>query len=190
MEMANNPEQTNKVFSMKIDDLYDFLSENKSLLTIGKQLVSYHIKDGGDHLVGNLGEVCSLASKICLIIQAILDATDEQDEVAYVYAKDMLMLQSLLSLLILPLTRQAMMLHLLLKLLAQLVLKVFFPQRLQARQLLVLTLIPHLVVKSQQSVLVLTQFSMLLPQTQIASKKSLILSTLLMLLTIQHLLAM
>ena len=96
MEMSNNPEQTTKVFSMKIVDLYDFLDESKSLLTIGKQLVSYHIKDGGDHLVGNLGEACSLASKICLIIQTILDATDEQDEVAYVYAKDMLMLQSLL----------------------------------------------------------------------------------------------
>ena len=96
MEMANNPEQTTKVFSMKIVDLYDFLDESRSLLTIGRQLVSHYIDSGSDHLVGNLGEMCSLASKVCLIVQTILDATDAQDEVAYVHAKDMLMLQSLL----------------------------------------------------------------------------------------------
>jgi len=96
MEMSDKPEQTTQVFSMKISDLYEFSYECENLLAFGKQLISYHMKDGGDYLVGNLGEMCSLASKIFFTIETILDATDEEDEVAYVSAKDMVMLQSLL----------------------------------------------------------------------------------------------
>jgi hypothetical protein len=96
MEMPNNPEQTTKVFSMRVDDLYDFLNESKSLLSNGKQMVFHHLDNSSDYVVGNLGEMCSLSAKICLHIQTILDVTDDEDDVVYVHAKDMLVLQTLL----------------------------------------------------------------------------------------------
>ena len=94
--MPDNPEQTTKVFSMKVSDLHDFLQECKSLLFVSKQMITYHLDEGGDYLVGNLGEMCSLAAKISLHIQTILDAVDDEDDVVYVYDRDMVALQTML----------------------------------------------------------------------------------------------
>ena len=96
MEMANKPEQPTKVFSMQAADLYDFFEEAENHVMFGKELISYYMEEGGDYLIGNHGEMCSLPSKMSLIIQDILEATEPEDKTVYVNAKDMVMLQTLL----------------------------------------------------------------------------------------------
>ena len=96
MEMADKPDQATKVFSIKVEDLYGFFEECESLVLFSKQMIGHYMESGSDYLIGNLGEMCSLAAKTSLMIQTILDSTDPSDEVAYLNAKDMLMLQSLL----------------------------------------------------------------------------------------------
>lgn len=96
MEMSDKPDQATKVFSMQAADLYDFFEEAESHVVFGKELISHYMEDGSDYLIGNLGEMCSLSSKMSLIVQDILEATGPEDETVYVNAKDMIMLQTLL----------------------------------------------------------------------------------------------
>ena len=96
MEMADKPDQATKVFSMQAADLYDFLEEAENHVVLGRELISHYMEDGSDYLIGNLGEMCSLSSKMSLVIQDILEATGPEDETVYVCMKDMVMLQTLL----------------------------------------------------------------------------------------------
>mgnify|MGYP003129907092 CR=1 FL=1 len=96
MEMSNKPDQATKVFSMQATDLYDFFEEAENQVVFGKELMSHYMVGGSDYLIGNLGEMCSISSKMSLILQDILEATDPEDEVVYIHAKDMMVLQTLL----------------------------------------------------------------------------------------------
>ena len=97
MEMSDNTERKGPtIFSMPTIDLYEFFEEAENQVTFSKELLNDYLTQGNDYLIGNLGEMCSLSSKMSLVLQDILDVVDPEDEVAYIHPKDMMMLQGLL----------------------------------------------------------------------------------------------
>ena len=97
MEMSDNPERKGPtIFSVPTTDLYEFFEEAENQVTFSKELLNDYLDKGSDYLIGSIGEMCSLASKMSLVLQDILDTVEPDDEVTYIHPKDMMMLQGLL----------------------------------------------------------------------------------------------
>ena len=96
MEMPDDPEKGPTIFSVPTTDLYEFFEEAENQVIFSKELLSNYLDKGDDYLIGSIGEMCSLASKMSVILQDILEGVEPEDEVTYIHPKDMMMLQSLL----------------------------------------------------------------------------------------------
>ena len=96
MEMPDDPEKGPTIFSVPTTDLYEFFEEAENQVIFSKELLNDYLDEGSDYLVGSIGEMCSLASKMSFILQDILENVDPKDEVTYIHPKDMMILQSLL----------------------------------------------------------------------------------------------